>query len=398
MATIGLVPRTGLGMAASRLSQAGRAARVTEALYCPPAVRDDPALAVAVQQRVDEWAAGVRLAPGPTAGLGRLAVLAHPDTDDVDRLAVAARLLAVGRVLAAGALEAEEEDLLLRPAAAPVPGGAGAGGAAGAAGAVPEPGVAGIAVPATGMLGGAAANLRGGGLPVPDSPGLPAAETAADAADAAGTLTEALASAAAEIHDGCDVPDHALASRPDPSRAGIADPALLSALAGLSALPASPYQVQRVRAECEALSSASGGGAGAGAGPRAPWEYLSLGHVNAYSPALAALDAVDGFELSPSAAADPELRRAQRLAALAAALLHDIASPVPSGLTAAIARADGLAPGAAGRRAAQVHDEAMRAFQHHATQLAGSADPATRRYLSGLWTWLGGHRTWHAVS
>lgn len=360
MATIGLVPRAGLGMAASRLSQAGRPARVTEALYCPPAVRDDPGLAAAVQQHVDEWAAGVHLAPGPTSGLGRLVVLAHPDTNDVGRLAVAARLLAVGRVLAAAGLGADERDLVRR-APGPTDG-------VDSPGAPPVPGTPGVAAEA------------------PDSPSA--------AAEAATALTEALAEAAAEIYDGCDVPDDALPSRPEAARAGIADPALLSALAGVSALPASPYQVQRVRAECEALAAASGGGGG----PRAPWEYLSLGHVNAYSPALAALDAVDGFELSASAAADPELRRAQRLAALAAALLHDIASPVPSGLTAAIARADGLPPGAAGRRAAQVHDESMRAFQHHAAQLAASADPATRRYLSGLWTWLGGHRTWHAVS
>jgi hypothetical protein len=209
-------------------------------------------------------------------------------------------------------------------------------------------------------------------------------------------LAQALDEAIAEVYDGCDLPDAALPARPDPARAGVADPALASALAGLSALPASPYQVERVRRECEALSAASGGGGSAVA--RSPWECLSLGHVNAYSPALAALDAVDGFELSPSSSADPEVRRAQRLAALAAALLHDIADPAPSGLTAALARTDGLGPGAAGRRAAEIHDEAMRAFQHHATQLAAGADPATRRYLAGLWTWLGGHRTWHAVS
>jgi 2-methylisoborneol synthase len=345
MATIGLVPHAGLGMAASRLSQAGRPARVTEALYCPPAVRDDPALAAAVQQRVDQWACGVGLAPGPAAGLGRLVVLAHPDTHDVGRLAIAARLLALGRVLAGGALGAGEADLF-----------------------------------------------------------APRAEAGAEAT--AAVLAQALDAAIAEIYDGCEVPDAALPPRPDPARAGtgsasdpgdsadMAGPALLSAMAGLSALPASPYQVQRVRREIEALVSAAPGGAGT----RPPWEHLSLGHINAYSPALAALDAVDGFELSPSSAADPELRRAQRLAALAAALLHDIAAPSPSGLTAAIARADGLGPGVAGRRAAEVHDEAMRAFQYHAAQLASSADPATRRYLSGLWTWLGGHRSWHAVS
>ena len=352
MATIGLRPHAGLGMAASRLSQAGRPARVTEALYCPPAVRDDPALAAVVQQRVDEWAAGVGLAPEPAAGLGRLVVLAHPDTHDVGRLAVAARLLAVGRVLAGGALGAPQAQLVRR---------------------------------------------------------APQAGSEAGTESTAAVLAQALDEAIAEVYDGCDVPEAALPSspaRPDPARAAasttgaagdigaIAAPALLSAMAGLSALPASPYQVERVRREVEALSAAAPGGAGI----RPPWEYLSLGHVNAYSPALAALDAVDGFELSPSWAADPELRRAQRLAALAAALLHDIAAPGPVGLTAAIARAEGLGPGAAGRRAAEVHDEAMRAFQYHATLLASSADPATRRYLSGLWTWLGGHRTWHAVS
>lgn len=367
MATIGLVPGPGgLGMAAAALARAGRPARVTGALYAPPAVRDDPVLAAAVQQDVDTWGAGVGLAPGPVAGLGRLVVLAHPDTNDVGRLAVAARLLALGRVLAGGALGAQTGDLLRR---------------------------------------------------------------APDGGDAVATLAlaRALDDAIAEVYDGCDHPDHASPTGTDPagtdparavsagaagtsavspaagigSLAGVADPVRLSALAGLSALPASPYQVDRVRREVEALASASAQAPAPSSSAgvvSSPWEVLALGHVNAYSPALAALDAVGGFEMSPSAAADPELRRAQRLAALAAALLHDIADPAPSGLTAAIARADGLGAGAAGRRAAQIHDEAMRAFQHHATGLAARADPATRRYLGGLWTWLGGHRTWHAVA
>ena len=229
MATIGLVPQAGLGMAASRLSQAGRPARVTEALYCPPAVRDDPALAAAVQQDVDEWAAGVGLAPEPAAGLGRLVVLAHPDTHDVGRLAVAARLLAVGRVLAGGALGASQAQLL-----------------------------------------------------------APAAEAGTETT--AAVLAQALDEAIAEVYDGCDVPDAALPSRPDPARAGtggtggpdepggtastgdMAGPALLSAMAGLSALPASPYQMERVRREAQALSSAAPGArAPARRGSTCPW-------------------------------------------------------------------------------------------------------------------------------
>lgn len=382
MATIGLVPAGGLGMAATRLSQAGRPARVTEALYCPAAVRDDPGLAAAVQQHLDDWAGTVGLAPGPVSGLGRLVVLAHPDTHDVGRLAVAGRLLAVGRVLAGGALGGSDDELWRR---AP-----GSGEAAGAGA---------VATGASVATGGAAAGLPDG-TAAAGLPGSAVSAVSADSAVGAGipaeaaSLSQALQESIAEVYHGCDIPDAALPSRPDLARPGIADPALLSAMAGLSALPASPYQVQRVRQECQALS----GAAPTATGPRPPWEYLSLGHVNAYSPALAALDAVDGYELTPSSSADPELRRAQRLAALAAALLHDIAAPAPSGLTAAIARAEGLGPGAASRRAAAVHDEAMRAFQHHGAQLAATADSATRRYLSGLWTWLGGHRSWHAVS
>ncbi|MBS2534379.1 hypothetical protein KGQ20_16535 [Catenulispora sp. NF23] len=392
MAMIGLVPgSTGLGssrlggsqlgMAAAGLARAGRPARVTEALYCPPAVRDDPALAAAVQERLDDWGSGVGLAPGPAAGLGRLVVLAHPDTDDVGRLTVAARLLAVGRLLAGGALGADVGDLVQR---APEP-----DTAASSTGTGTGSGIA-ASTAAAAAIAAAAATSPETAETVQTAQ---AAQTAGHGATAS-ALAQALDQAIAEVYDGCALPDAALPAKADPARAGIANPALLSAMAGLSALPASPYQVERVRRECQALSSAAPGRGGA----RPPWEYLSLGHINAYSPALAALDAVDGYELSPSASADPELRRAQRLAAFAAALLHDIADPAPSGLTAAIADTDGLGPGAAGRRAAEIHDEAMRAFQHHATHLAASADPATRRYLGGLWTWLGGHRTWHAVS
>jgi 2-methylisoborneol synthase len=339
--TINVVPGrpSGLGTSAAALAQAGRPARVTGSLYCPPAVRDDPALAGSVQQHLADWAAGVGLAPGAVAGLGRLAVLAHPDTDDVARLQVAARLLAVGRLLAGAA-------------------------------------------PGTDTQAAAAA---------PQAPG-PASALTSTLAQA---LDEAIDEAIDEVYHGCALPDQALPVRPTPAPLATASPALLSALAALGALPASPYQVERVRREYETLSATA-----TGSGPCTPWEHLSLGHINAYTPALAALDAVDGYELPPAAAADPQLRRAQRLAALAACLLHDIASPAPAGLTAAIARTDGLGPGAAGRRAAAIHDEAMRAFQHHATALAAASgtDPAARRYLAGLWTWLGGHRTWHAVT
>jgi 2-methylisoborneol synthase len=334
---------TGIGTAAATLAETRRPARAVADLYCPTAVRTDPALAGRIQGRLDQWAGGVGLAPETVAGYGRLAVLTHPDTDDPARLTAAGQLLAVGELIETAALPA---------AAAPT--------------AVTAP---------------------------------TAATTSAGAA-----LAQALDSAVEEVFDACDTPGNPrrLATATDTAGiAGIGDqPALRSALAGVSALPASPYQLDRVRGACRSLAAAAPAAPAAASGTtlgdlRAPWEHLALGHVNAYTPVLTALDAIDGYELSPAAAAHPDLQRVQRLAALAAALLRDLARPAPAGLTAAIARADGLGAPAAVRRAASVHDDAMRAFHQHAAVLAAGPDPAVRRYLAGLWTWLGGHRTFH---
>ncbi|GAA1106219.1 family 2 encapsulin nanocompartment cargo protein terpene cyclase [Nocardiopsis metallicus] len=65
-------------------------------LYCPPAVRDDPALGEEVDDRLVEWAAEVGVYPGQldrvrSAGFGRLIMLAHPETSDPDRLLAAAK-------------------------------------------------------------------------------------------------------------------------------------------------------------------------------------------------------------------------------------------------------------------------------------------------------------------
>lgn len=361
---------TGLGTSAAALAETGRPARAVAALYCPGAVRDDPALAVRVQQALDGWAAGVGVPAAAVAGLGRLAMLTHPDTADPARLAVAGRLLALGAMVAGGTL--------------PDPGAT-----------VPAVDLPAVDLPVTGLP---AVDVTGPADPVGGA-GAPLAASALDAGvDAAvdAVVDAGVGAALQEVFHGCDLPGSAV-------RAGGAGrwalagvftdhPVAVSALAGLSALPASPYQVDRVRREYQVLAAS----APARDAPYPPWEHLALGHVNAYSPVLAALDALDGYELSPAAAARPELRRVRRLAALAAALLHDVAMPSPTGLSAAIGRADGLGSAAAARRAAAVHDDAMRAFQHHATLLAaGSGDPAIRRYLAGLWTWLGGHRSWH---
>lgn len=97
---------TGLGTSAARMpSLVARGITITPApaaetpaqdLFCPGAVRDDPALGEEVNVRLVEWAEQVGIYPGQLdrltdADFGRLMMLAHPGTDDPDRLLAAAR-------------------------------------------------------------------------------------------------------------------------------------------------------------------------------------------------------------------------------------------------------------------------------------------------------------------
>ncbi|MFC4335395.1 family 2 encapsulin nanocompartment cargo protein terpene cyclase [Salininema proteolyticum] len=65
-------------------------------LYCPPALRDDPALAETVNEAVVAWAESLGMYEGRldvlrAANFGNLVTLSHPDCDDPDRLLAAAK-------------------------------------------------------------------------------------------------------------------------------------------------------------------------------------------------------------------------------------------------------------------------------------------------------------------
>lgn len=66
-------------------------------LYCPVLERDDPALGEEVDERLVTWAAGCGFSDEEqvhirATGFGRQAMLVHPDTDDPDRLLIAAQM------------------------------------------------------------------------------------------------------------------------------------------------------------------------------------------------------------------------------------------------------------------------------------------------------------------
>jgi 2-methylisoborneol synthase len=88
---------TGLGTSAARLfeTRPTNGSGVPE-LYCPPVVRDDPALGEVVNVRLVAWAEQVGIYPGRlddvrAADFGRLMMLCHPETDDPDRLVAAGK-------------------------------------------------------------------------------------------------------------------------------------------------------------------------------------------------------------------------------------------------------------------------------------------------------------------
>ncbi|MGW0737622.1 family 2 encapsulin nanocompartment cargo protein terpene cyclase [Streptomyces sp. NPDC002851] len=93
---------TGLGTSGTRLrspepqQESAPAADLTRKLHCPPAVRDDRALGETVTERLVEWAEEVGIYPGELdrvrkGDFGRLIMLAHPESDDPDRLLAAAK-------------------------------------------------------------------------------------------------------------------------------------------------------------------------------------------------------------------------------------------------------------------------------------------------------------------
>ncbi|MFE5867375.1 family 2 encapsulin nanocompartment cargo protein terpene cyclase [Streptomyces roseifaciens] len=308
-------------------------------LYCPPALRDDPALAREVNDRLVAWADEVGIYEGRldrvrAADFGRLMMLAHPDGDDPDRL------LAAGKcALAEWATDdyyCDDETM------------------------------------------GSRTDLLGSHL------GL--AYTAVDPSH----LPARYAPAWEEE------------MRQDPVRV-----ALRSGLDHLSRY-AEPSQVARLRHEVAVLfvgyeQEGSWRSRGRMPGVR---EYLAHRQINSFLPCIALTDVVGGYALPASVYAEPRVRRAVTMAATAATLVNDLysmtkehdSSGVEFNLPVVIAEEDGCSLREAIERSAEIHDELVRTYETEAAALALTGTPELRRFLAGVWAWLGGNREWHAGS
>ncbi|WP_431046077.1 family 2 encapsulin nanocompartment cargo protein terpene cyclase [Streptomyces sp. P1-3] len=339
---------TGLGTSAARVA-ARKPAGTPDApdeggtgvprLYCPPALRDDPALGQEVNDRLVEWADEVGIYAGRldrvrAADFGRLMMLAHPDTDDPDRL------LAAGKcALAEWATDdyyCDDETTGSRP------------------------------------------ELLGSHL------GL--AYAAADPAQLPARYAPAWES---DLRD-------------DPVRV-----ALRSGFEHLARY-AEPSQVSRLRHEIAVLF--------VGYGQEGSWrsrghmpsvhEYLVHRQINSFLPCIALVDAVGGYALPATEYGDPRVRRAVAMAATAATLVNDLysmtkehdSSGVEFNLPTVIAEGERCSPREAIERSAEIHDELVHRFEAEAAALALAGSPQLRRFLAGVWAWLGGNREWHSGS
>ncbi|MFF4160171.1 family 2 encapsulin nanocompartment cargo protein terpene cyclase [Streptomyces sp. NPDC001678] len=304
-------------------------------LYCPDAERDDPALGEEVNNRLVEWAEEVGIFRGRLERLrshnfGRLFMLAHPDTDDPERILTAARC-----GLAEWAVDDHWVD---------------------------------------------------------------------EGEDTSPELIGSRLALAHAVVDPVRLPARYLAQFENIVRKEPVLRAFRSCLDHLARI-ASPTQVARLRHELAVMFvgyNQEGEWRGSGRRP-AVWEYLLHRYENAFYPCMVLIDPVGGYELPAAEFADARVRRTYLYAGTANVLLNDLYSmakedPTDTNLPNLIAAEDNCSLQEAVNRAACIHDELMHTVEAECAVLSAAGSPELRRYLAGLWAWMGGSKEWHATS
>lgn len=337
---------TGLGTSAVRLFAANAPAEKSSGkqssgpeLYCPPALRDNRALGEEVNDRLVEWAARIGIYEGQldkvrSANFGRLIMLAHPESDDPERLLAAAKC-----ALAEWAVDDHYVDDE-------------------SAGAEPE------------QLGVRLAFANA----VLDPVQLPVSH----------------------------VPDFEKVVQDDPVLRALRDS--FDNLAKYAA----PQQIARLSHQLSIMFVAYNQEGDWRTSGRLPsvWEYLTHRHLNSFQPCMVLIDVVGGYLLPSSEYYDPRVRRVFAMAGTAAVIVNDLYSMAKEqntsgqnyNLPALIANEEQCSPEEAVERTVRIHDEFVHAFEQEAAALSLTGSPMLRRFLAGVWAWMGGGREWHSTS
>ncbi|MEY9940390.1 family 2 encapsulin nanocompartment cargo protein terpene cyclase [Streptacidiphilus sp. MAP5-3] len=304
-------------------------------LYCPKASRDNRALGELVNDRLVAWAEQMGLFQGRLERLrshdfGRLFMLAHPDTDDPDRLLAAARC---------GLSEWAVDDHWVD-----------------------------------------------------------------EGDDTRPELIGPRIALAHAVIDPVRLPGAYGVQFEDVVRQEPVLRAFRSALTGLSAI-ANPTQVARLRHELAVMFVGYGQEAEWRSSGRRPavWEYLLHRYENAFFPCMVLIDPVGGYELPIHEFADHRVRRTYLYAGVANVLLNDLYSmakedPTDTNLPNLIAAEEGCSLQEAVDRAAAIHDEIMHTIEAECAVLIAAGSPELKRFLAGVWAWMGGSHEWHATS
>ncbi|WP_280336996.1 family 2 encapsulin nanocompartment cargo protein terpene cyclase [Nocardia wallacei] len=316
-------------------------------LYCPPPLRDNPALATAVNEGILVWAESIGLYENNLdelrkADFGRLIMLAHPDCDDPDRLLAAAKCAVSEWSVDDYYCEEDADDR------------------------------------------------------APDG-------TPSSAEAELGPRLEMAAAAIDPVHLPAEYQERL-------ERALQADPILRAFRTSFEHLShyATPAQLARLRTEIGGWFIALGAEAGWRLARRMPpvWEYLANRQPHSFLPCMAPIDVLGGYELSAAEYTDPRVRRVVTTAALAAQMVNDLYSMAREDLSngrefnlpTVLAAEENCPRRQAVRRTAEIHDELVHRFEGEAAALAAAGSPELRRFLGGLWGWMGGNRAWHADS
>jgi 2-methylisoborneol synthase len=304
-------------------------------LYCPEAVRDDPALGRVVNDRLVAWADEMGLFQGRLERLrshdfGRLFMLAHPDTDDPDRLLAAARC-----GLAEWAVDDHWVD---------------------------------------------------------------------EGEDTRPELIGPRVALAHAVVDPVRLPPRYYGQFEQVVAKEPVLKAFRSALTLLSTV-ANPTQVARLRHELAVMFVGYGQEAEWRMSGRRPavWEYLLHRYENAFFPCMVLVDPVGGYELPAHEFADHRVRRTYLYAGVANVLLNDLYSmakedPTDTNLPNLIAAEEVCPLQEAVDQAAAIHDELMHTIELESAALSAAGSPELKRFLTGVWAWMGGSHTWHRTS
>lgn len=334
-----LVGPTGLGISAVRVPAERPAdGGSVPQLYCPGPVRDDPVLGELVNERLVEWAEEVGIYPGQ---LGRV------------------RAANFGRLIMLTHPDTDDPDRLLAAAKCAL------------------------------------------------------AEWSTDdhyvADEALGADPKLLAARLVLAHAVVDPAQLPVRYAPELERAAREDPVLVAYCSSLDNLGryASGTQLARLRSQMAVTFLAWNHEVAWRTEGRTPpvWKYLMHRYEDSFLPCMVLIDAVGGYELPPIEFDDQRVRRVFGMAGFACVLVNDLYSVakdqhagVDLNLPTVIAAEEKCSLDEAVKRSVEIHNELVHTFVAEATVLSLAGSPALRRFLAGVWAWLGGNREWHRTS